>query len=67
MVGGNLRIDPHLPDAWKSLDYKIPWQGQTISVHVDRSQLIIENETGSATVELTARGKRFILVDRLTI
>lgn len=67
MVGGNLRIDPHLPDAWKSLDYKIRWQGQTISVHVDRSQLIIENETGSATVELTARGKRFILVDRLTV
>lgn len=39
---GRLKIEPHLPDAWKSLKYQIQWQGNTVKVSVDNENLVVE-------------------------
>ncbi|MCD8022358.1 MAG: family 65 glycosyl hydrolase, partial [Lachnospiraceae bacterium] len=36
MLGGKLRIDPVLPEAWSRLVYTLIWKGQTLQVEVEK-------------------------------
>ncbi len=61
MLGGNLRIDPALPDAWNRLSYTLIWQGQKLKAEVTKDQVTVTNLTGTAPVELELCGKRQVL------
>lgn len=61
MLAGNLRIDPKLPEAWKSISYTIMWHGQKLAVNVTHDQIRIENLTGTAEVEIEVCGNKVVL------
>ncbi len=66
MLGGNLRIDPALPDAWTKLSYTLYWKGQKLQVEVTHSQVTVTNLTGKEPITLTLCGQEQTLTDRLT-
>ena len=41
---GRLRINPHLPSAWKRLQYQICWQGSRLAVRVTSDAVRIKND-----------------------
>ncbi len=61
MLGGKLRIDPILPDAWEKLSYTILWKGQKLAVTVTKEEIVIENQTNTAPVELEVKGEKYTL------
>ncbi|HYO38352.1 MAG TPA: glycosyl hydrolase family 65 protein [Nocardioidaceae bacterium] len=55
--GGRYAIDPRLPEAWRSLTYRLTLRGARLRVCVDREAVTLTLETGEeATV--TVRGKQ---------
>ncbi len=66
MLGGKLRIDPALPDAWNRLSYTLLFQGQKLTVEVTKKQVKVTNETGTAPIVLGLCGKEQTLKDVLT-
>ncbi len=66
MLGGKLRIDPALPDAWKKLSYTLIWKGQKIQVEVTTDAVTVTNLTGKAPVELNLCGQECVLETSLT-
>ncbi|MCD8149353.1 MAG: glycoside hydrolase family 65 protein [Clostridiales bacterium] len=66
MLGGKLRINPVLPDAWDKLCYTILWKGQKLAVEVTKSAVTIENLTGDEPVSLEVAGKETVLTDKGT-
>lgn len=58
MLGGKLRINPLLPEAWDSLKYTIIWKGQKLAVKITKSEIQIENLTGTEVVELEVAGRQ---------
>ncbi|MCD7956320.1 MAG: glycoside hydrolase family 65 protein [Lachnospiraceae bacterium] len=65
MLGGKLRINPLLPDAWEKLSYTIIWKGQKLAVEVTKDEIVIENLTGNAPVELEVAGQPCVLKGKL--
>ena len=57
MVGGSLRIRPHLPKAWNSLRYTILWQGQELHIQITKESVQVKNITGTKAVKLNICGK----------
>lgn len=47
---GRLRIAPHLPEHWRSLRYRICWQGSILTVTLRQDQIAIRND--GAAVQL---------------
>ncbi len=43
---GKLSFDPKLPDNWSSLSFKILYRGRTLSVHIEKRKVSIENQEG---------------------
>ncbi|MCD8190391.1 MAG: glycoside hydrolase family 65 protein [Clostridiales bacterium] len=66
MLGGKLRIDPLLPDAWDKLTYTLLWKGQKLAVEVTKDSVTVENLTGCAPVELEVAGEMYTLSEKLT-
>ncbi len=66
MLGGNLRIDPALPDAWTKLSYTLYWKGQKLKVEVTHEQVTVTRLTGDEPITLTLCGKEQTLTDSLT-
>lgn len=67
MLGGKLRINPLLPDAWKRLTYTIIWKGQKLAVKVTKDEIAIENLTGETPVELDVAGQARVLEGKLRV
>lgn len=69
MLGGKLRIDPVLPNAWGRLVYTLIWQGQNLQVEVVRKGngqgVTVTNLTATAPIELELCGETRTLVDVL--
>ncbi|TJY42652.1 glycoside hydrolase family 65 protein [Cohnella pontilimi] len=56
-LDGKLRIDPCLPAAWETLEFPIYWQGDKLSVRIDKNVLQITNTTNrNEWVTLEVRG-----------
>ncbi len=66
MLGGKLRINPMLPDAWDKLSYTIMWKGQKLEVTADKRSVTVRNLTGAMPVELELAGKEQTLSGSLT-
>jgi maltose phosphorylase len=62
---GKLSFDPKLPDNWSGLSFKILYRGRTLSVHIEKRKVSIENQEGDhldlflmgAKIRLDAGGK----------
>lgn len=67
MLGGKLRINPILPDAWSRLAYTIMWKGQKLSVEVTKEAVTVQNLTGDKPVELEVAGVARTLAGSLTV
>lgn len=67
MLGGKLRIDPKLPEAWEELSFYLHWKGQKVFVTVTKDALCLVNQTGTALVDLTVQGVAYRLADQLDI
>jgi len=37
-----LRINPHLPEKWKSLRFKIKWQNEEYCVDINRNKITLK-------------------------
>lgn len=61
MLGGNLRINPSLPDEWTKLSYTIIWKGQKLAVEVTKGTVSVKNLTGTKQVELEVNGEKCVL------
>jgi hypothetical glycosyl hydrolase len=66
-LAGQLRINPNLPEKWRSLDFRIWWHQQELHIHETQDQLIIKNLTGTAPVHFEHDGKEYSVDDTLTI
>ncbi len=67
MLGGKLRIDPILPKAWEKLSYTLLWKGQKLAVEVTKDQVLIENLTGTAAVEVEVAQKPCTVEKKLQV
>ena len=55
---GDLRIEPHLPSAWQSLEFGIEWQQQPLTIQVEPTQFTVTNH-GTHNVTFTAFGTNY--------
>jgi len=56
--GGDLAIDPQLPEAWESLQFRLQWRGRDLKISIwrDGGRLEVELEAGAPmTVLVNAR------------
>lgn len=67
MVNGELRIEPHLPKAWKSLSFPIYWHGQRLQIEVKDGQLKIENQTNTEEITFTRYGEKYSFSKNISI
>lgn len=61
MLGGRLRINPLLPDAWTKLSYTIIWKGQKLAVEVTKDSVSVKNMTGTKQAEIEVNGEKRML------
>ncbi|MFD1177659.1 glycoside hydrolase family 65 protein [Paenibacillus puldeungensis] len=66
MLGGELHLNPSLPDAWEELSFPLYWQGQRLKVELERHLLRIEAD-GEAEVSLTVHGREMKFTKQLQI
>ena len=66
MLGGKLRIDPMLPDAWDSLSYTLWWKGQKLSVEITKDKVTVTNLTGKDPVELQLGNETVLFKDEIS-
>ena len=52
VAGGKLRIHPSLPEAWKSLRFRVVWQGSPLWIIVTGDAVEVDNQGAPVTVEL---------------
>ncbi len=48
---GGLRIQPHLPEKWKSLQFNFTWHGHICNIHIKKDEIILRS--------LSSEGKPF--------
>ncbi len=56
MVGGELRVQPNLPEQIRSIDFPINWKGNLLKVKVTRDKLVI-NTSSDTIVEVKVYDK----------
>ncbi|MBR0159682.1 MAG: glycoside hydrolase family 65 protein [Oscillospiraceae bacterium] len=67
MLGGKLRIDPILPDAWTGLSYTLWWKGQQLAVKVTKEALSVTNLTGKEPVTAQLGRETLTFADSVTV
>lgn len=68
MLDGMLRIEPHLPSNWESMEYEFHWRGDIIKVHVKKDLFIVENKTqNNELVEFKAFGNQYLLREKVSV
>lgn len=66
-LDGQLRIEPHLPENWKDLEFSIFWHGSELKINVNKKEFIVENMTGNKEVTFTHKGKTYDVIGKETI
>ncbi|MNI81462.1 Kojibiose phosphorylase [compost metagenome] len=60
--GGQLRIQPRLPEAWDSLSYPLYWQGDLLKIHITHEAVKVTKLTGlNASLDLSIEGQNYSL------
>ncbi|MCL2840878.1 MAG: glycoside hydrolase family 65 protein [Defluviitaleaceae bacterium] len=67
LVGGQIRLAPKLPESWDKLTFYAWLRGQKVKIEVSKTEIILENETKTATVEIEINGNQHVLTDMLNI
>ncbi len=67
VVGGKLRIQPNLPEAWNGLKVKIGWQGQELLLDITRQQLKVTNLTNTKEISFLTDGAVHTLKGELAL
>ena len=67
VVGGKLRIQPNLPDAWSSLKAKIFWKGQELQLTVTKNSLTVTRLTGNQPTTFLMNGTEHTFTDEITL
>ena len=65
--GNDLRIEPHLPDEWKSAKVNIIWQGTPLEIFVKKDVLIVTNISKENIVKILHKGQYYIVEDQVEI
>lgn len=66
-LDGQLRIEPHLPNNWKDLEFSIFWHGSEIKIIVNKEEFTVENMTGNEKITFTHKGKNYDVIGKETI
>ncbi|MHA5067614.1 glycoside hydrolase family 65 protein [Cetobacterium somerae] len=68
MLGGDLRIDPKLPENWNEVKFPLNWHGVNLTVEVTKNTLIvIRNSKNTTEVKFTLFGKEYVLDKKIEI
>ena len=68
MLNGALKINPSLPEKWKSLEFFINWHGDRLQVLVERNRTTVKKLTGcNPVLELEVCGRNVQLIDEVTL
>ena len=57
--GEELRIEPHIPDEWRSATARIFWRGERLEITAAKDRLTVKNLTGGKVVRILHEGKRY--------
>ena len=52
MLGGDLKITPHLPEEWDRLDFVLYWRNQRLLISISQKEISIVNTTNTAPIEM---------------
>ncbi|OLS24720.1 MAG: Kojibiose phosphorylase [Candidatus Heimdallarchaeota archaeon LC_3] len=47
ILDGKLAFNPHLPEKWKKMDFKIKWRGETLNISVTKELIEVSLQTNS--------------------
>lgn len=64
-VDGGLRIEPKMPEDWKSLEFEIEFRKVRLRVRVTEEETCISRIGGEASLTVTNKEKKYVLEDRL--
>lgn len=67
MVDGKLRIEPHLPNEWQTLDYGFDYQGESISVSVDKEKMTLTKADDGKPIRFSYHQHEYTLQNTLTL
>lgn len=68
MLGGDLRIDPKLPDNWNDLRFPLNWHGVNLTIEVNKEILTItRNSENMREIKFTVFGKEYSLDKKIEI
>ncbi|MGL5357369.1 MAG: glycoside hydrolase family 65 protein [Cetobacterium sp.] len=68
MLGGELRIDPKLPENWNEVSFPLNWHGVNLKVTVDKEVLtVVRNSNSDVEVKFTVHGNEYILDKKIEI
>lgn len=59
MLGGELRVNPHLPESWDLLKFSIHWKGERIFFEINKSHLKISKECVDYPIDFKCFGTTF--------
>ena len=58
MLGGNLRINPNLPEQWNGLNFPIFWKGERLEVSLNKETITIKRpDFNGAALEIEVAGE----------
>ena len=67
MIDGRLRINPHLPEGWRSLKFQIFWKGEPLQITITNSELLVEKADTQTRIEIEVFGKYYIFDEKVRI
>jgi hypothetical glycosyl hydrolase len=67
MVDGKLRIEPHLPKEWTELEFGFDYQGESLTLKVDKTGMTLVKSDNGNDVHFTSKGAQYTLQNKLTI
>ena len=67
LYGTSLRIQPNLPDAWRSARTKIIFGGQKMELFVDHETLTVKRLAGDGEIRFLCNGMTYTVQDTVTI
>ncbi|MGL4955432.1 MAG: glycosyl hydrolase family 65 protein, partial [Cetobacterium sp.] len=68
MLGGELRIDPKLPENWNEVIFPLNWHGVNLTIKVDKNLLtVVKNSDSDEKIKFTVYGTEYILDKKIEI